>query len=134
MLEKKIKFVDFNGEEREETFYFNLSEAEIVKMQTEVKGGLSGIIQKIAETKDVPELLKLFEDLIKRSYGVKSNDGRSFIKNEEVWNDFYFTNAYSVLFMELTSSADAASNFINSIVPKNVLEAAENAKQEVAEN
>jgi len=117
MYAKKIKYVDFDGQEREETFYFNLTKADIMKMQLEVKGGLTAIIEKIQETKDVPALVALFEDLIKRAYGAKSADGRNFVKNEEVWNDFASTNAYSDLYMELATNADAAADFINNVVP-----------------
>lgn len=117
MYAKKIKFVDFNGEEREETFYFNLMKSEVMEMQLEVKGGLTTIIQKIIETKDVPELVKIFKDLIHRSYGEKSPDGKRFIKSKELSDAFSQTEAYSNLFMELSTDADAASAFINGIVP-----------------
>lgn len=131
MLAKKIKFTDFNGEEREETFYFNLTKADIMEMQLEVKGGLTAIIEKITETKDVPELIKLFKDLIRRSYGEKSADGRKFIKNDQIWEDFKATEAYSELFMELATNADAAGDFINAIIPP---EYAAEAKKQIAEN
>lgn len=117
MYAKKIKYVDFNGEEREETFYFNLMKSEIMEMQLEVKGGLTAIIEKIIETKEVPELVKLFKDLILRSYGEKSADGKRFIKSKELAEAFSQTEAYSNLFMELATNADAASAFINGIVP-----------------
>ena len=126
MLAKKIKFVDFDGNEREETFYFNLRKSEITDMQLEVKGGLTTIIERIVETKDIPELIKLFKDLIRRSYGEKSADGRNFIKNVRVWENFESTNAYSELYMELATNADAAADFINAIVPPEY--AAESAK------
>ena len=126
MLAKKIKFVDFDGNEREETFYFNLRKSEITDMQLEVKGGLTTIIERIVETKDIPELIKLFKDLIRRSYGEKSADGRNFIKNDRVWENFESTNAYSELYMELATNADAAADFINAIVPPEY--AAESAK------
>lgn len=117
MYAKKIKYVDFNSEEREETFYFNLMKSELMEMQLEVKGGLTTIIEKIIETKEVPELVKLFKDLILRSYGEKSPDGKRFIKSKELAEAFSQTEAYSNLFMELATDADAASEFINGIVP-----------------
>lgn len=131
MLEKKIKFIDFNGEEREETFYFNLTKAELIEMQLEVKGGLNKLIEQMAETKDIPSLAKLFKTLIKKSYGEKSADGRLFVKTEEAWNNFFYTQAYSELFMELTQNAEAAANFINAIIPA---ELAEEAKKQLAQN
>ena len=117
MLVKKIKFVDYNGEEREENFYFNLSKAEIMEMQLEVSGGLTAVIERITQEKNVPELIKMFKDLILRSVGIKSDDGRRFIKSEKIREEFSQTEAYSNLFMELAQDADAAADFINGIVP-----------------
>ena len=128
MLEKVIKYTDFKGEEREETFYFHLTKADIMEMQLEVKGGLSTVLERITQTKDVPELIKIFKDLIKRSYGEMSPDGRKFIKNDQVWEDFKSTNAYSVLFMELAQDAKAASDFIRNVVPADLAEEVKKAE------
>ena len=121
MLEKKIKYVDFNGEKREESFNFNLTKAEIIEMQLEVKGGLQALITKMQETKDIPALAELFKTIIKKSYGVKSADGRNFVKNDQNWEDFHSTQAYSELFMELTQDANAAADFLNGIVPAEIV-------------
>ena len=134
MYAKKIKFVDFDGNPREETFYFNLSKAEIMKMQLEVKGGLTAVIEKIQETKDVPALIELFADLIKRAYGAKSADGRNFVKNDKIWEDFESTNAYSELYMELATNADAAADFINAVVPAEYAAESKKALEEKSEN
>lgn len=127
MLKKTIKFVDYNGVEREEDFYFNLTKAEISEMELEIPGGMSEMLKRITATKDTPSLVKIFKDLILRSYGVKSDDGRRFIKSEELKTEFSQTEAYSNLFMELATNADAASAFINGIVPSDI--AKESAKQ-----
>ena len=134
MYAKKIKFVDFDGNPREETFYFNLSKAEIMKMQLEVKGGLTAVIEKIQETKDVPALIELFADLIKRAYGAKSADGRNFVKNDKIWEDFESTNAYSELYMELATNADAAADFINAVVPAEYSAEGKKALEEKSDN
>lgn len=118
MLVKKIKYVDYKGNEREEDFYFNLSKAEIAEMELSHKGGLSEKIKRIIDEKDNTEIVKLFKDLIIKSYGVVSDDGKRFIKNEQVREEFVQSEAYSELFMELASDADAASNFVNGIIPK----------------
>lgn len=119
MLKKLIKYTDYNGVEREEEFYFNLTKGEILKMEFSKQGGFETYIRKIATTTDIPELMKFFDELIKASYGVKSDDGRRFIKNEEVWNEFEQTGAYSELLTELliSENADAAIEFVNGILP-----------------
>lgn len=127
MLKKTIKFVDYNGVEREEDFYFNLTKAEISEMELEIPGGMSEMLKRITAAKDTPSLVKIFKDLILRSYGVKSDDGRRFIKSDELKTEFSQTEAYSNLFMELATNADAASAFINGIVPSDI--AKESAKQ-----
>jgi len=117
MLKKKIKYVDFNGNEREEDFYFHLSKAEIVEMELSVWGGLSSQIEKIVAEQEPKKLVELFKSLVLNSYGEKSPDGRRFIKNQELRDAFSQTEAYSILFMELSQNADAAAAFVNGIVP-----------------
>lgn len=118
MLKKTITYTDFNGIERTEDFYFNLTKAEIAEMELEIPGGMTAMIERITKTQDTPSLIKLFKDLILRSYGKKSDDGRRFIKNQDVIDEFKDSEAYSELFMELATNADAASAFVNGIVPK----------------
>jgi len=120
MLKKTIKYTDYNGVERTEDFYFNLSRAELTEMELEVPGGLTAMLKKISETKDVPSLIKHFKDLILRSYGEKSADGKRFIKSKELTEAFTQTEAFTELYMELVSSADAAADFVNGIVPESV--------------
>lgn len=118
MLKKTITYVDFNGVERTEDFYFNLTKAEIAEMELEVPGGMTTMIERITKTQDTPSLIKVFKDLILRSYGKKSDDGRRFIKNAELIDEFKDSEAYSELFMELATDADAAAAFVNGITPK----------------
>lgn len=120
MLKKTVKYVDYNGEEREEDFYFNLTKAELTQMQLSEKGGLDALLDRILQTRDEPSMIKMFKEIIDLSYGVKSADGRRFIKNQEVLDDFRQTEAYSELFMELATDSEAAGEFINGIVPKDV--------------
>ena len=124
MLKKTITYVDYNGTERTEDFYFNLSKAEIAKMELEIPGGMTEMLKRITAAQDTPSLVKIFEDLILRSYGVKSDDGKRFIKSPELKEEFKQTEAYSELFMELATNADAASAFINGIIPADVAQAA----------
>lgn len=118
MLKKTITYTDFNGMERSEDFYFNLTQAEVMEMEMSTVGGLSEMIQRIIAAQDTPSIIKVFKDLVLKSYGEKSADGKRFIKTPEIAEAFSQTEAYSVLFMELATDADAAAAFVNGIIPK----------------
>lgn len=120
MYKKDITYNDFNGVTRTESHYFNLMESEIAEMELETIGGLEQLINKIINTNNTKELVELFKKVIKKSYGVKSADGRKFEKSEEIFKEFEQTNAYSKLFMELATDADAASNFINGVISEDL--------------
>lgn len=117
MLKKTIKYKDFNSNEREEDFYFNLMQSEIAELELSTVGGFTESIQKIIQTQDGPEIIKQFKKIILKSYGEKSADGKRFVKSDELSEAFSQTNAYSELFMELATDDEAASAFINGIVP-----------------
>lgn len=118
MLKKTITYTDFNGMERSEDFYFNLTQAEVMEMEMSTVGGLSEMIQRIIAAQDTPSIIKVFKDLVLKSYGEKSADGKRFIKTPEITEAFSQTEAYSVLFMELATNADSAAAFVNGIIPK----------------
>lgn len=124
MLKKTITYTDYNDVERKEDFYFNLSKAEIMEMEMSTTGGLTEMINKIVATQDTPQIVKIFKELILKAYGEKSADGKRFVKVDEngipLSIGFSETEAYSTLFMELATDADAASAFVNGIVPKDV--------------
>lgn len=120
MLKKTITYEDFNGVERKEDFYFNLSKAEIMEMQFGTVGGLDAMLKKIIDAKDVKSIMDTFKMLILKAYGIKSDDGRRFIKSEEISKEFEQTEAYSILYMELASDDNAAAEFVNGIIPKDV--------------
>lgn len=117
MLKKTIKYEDYNGVERSEDFYFNLSKAEIMEMEMGTSGGLAEMINRVVAAQDSPAIIKIFKDLVLKAYGQKSPDGKRFIKSEELATEFSQTEAYSILFMELATDADAAAAFVNGIVP-----------------
>lgn len=120
MLKKTITYTDLFGVERTEDFYFNLSKPEIVKMQGSVKGGYDVQIRGIASEAETngPRVMEFFEDLIRKSYGEKSEDGRRFMKSEEISRSFLETPAYEVLFEELITDDKAAADFVNAVIPK----------------
>ena len=124
MLKKTIKYVDYDGNEREEDFYFNLTKAELMEMSLSTAGGLDKYIERITKTQDTAKLVELFKDIIIKSYGIKSDDGKRFIKNNSITEEFMQTEAYSDLFTTLASDDSAASEFINGIMPKDLVAAA----------
>lgn len=117
MLKKSITYTDYNGSERTEDFYFNLTKAEIMEMEMSTTGGLTEMINRIVAAQDAPAIISIFKKLILKAYGEKSPDGKRFIKNDELATAFSQTEAYSQLFMELATNADEASKFVNGIVP-----------------
>lgn len=117
MLKKSVTYTDYNGNERTEDFYFNLKKAEIMEMELSTSGGLAEMIQRVVASQDTPTIVKIFKDLVLRSYGQKSLDGKRFIKNDQLREEFEQTEAYSIIFMELATDADAAAKFVNGIVP-----------------
>lgn len=119
MLKKYITYTDYNGQIRKEAFYFNLSKSELVKMEMVTDGGMESFLQRIIDTKDNKKLFELFEQMIKMSYGVKSEDGRRFIKNPELSEAFTQTEAYTELLLELMgeNSTEAVLEFVKGIMP-----------------
>lgn len=120
MLKKTITYTDYNGTERVEDFYFNLSKAELTEMELSVSGGLTEMIKQIIAAKDTPTIIQVFKDLILKAYGEKTADGKRFVKSEEISNAFSQTEAYSNLFMELATDDEAAALFVNGLLPKDV--------------
>lgn len=117
MIKKTITYKDYNQVDRTEDFYFNLSKAEVMEMEMSTSGGLAEMITRIVAAQDQPAIIKIFKDLLLKAYGEKSPDGKRFIKSDELSTAFSQTEAYSQLFMELATDAEAASAFVNGIVP-----------------
>lgn len=118
MIKETIKYTDYNGNELVEDFYFNLSKSEIAEMELSYPNGLADHITKMTQSNNGAEIIKIFKELILSSYGRKSDDGKRFIKSYEESQAFSQTEAYSELFMKLATNADAAAEFVNGIVPK----------------
>lgn len=124
MLKKTIKFKDLDGNQLEEDFYFNISKAELAEMEiAEARhGGMSAVLQKIIDEEDGKKVIELLNEIIKTAYGVRSDDNRKFIKNDEVWEDFYHTDAHSELLFELYSNPTEAAAFMRGVVPPELSE------------
>lgn len=116
MYKKVIKYQDFNGVDREETFYFNLSKAELMEMELSTKAGVEEMVRVLIATKDNAKIVETYKGLILKSYGIKSEDGTRFIKSQELRDSFEQSNAYSEFFLELLSDPDEQVRFINAVV------------------
>jgi hypothetical protein len=116
MLKKKLTYKDWNGVERTEEFCFHLTEAELMQLELETEGGFKGLLQRIIDASDSAKMIKIFKELIDRSYGVLSDDGKYFRKTPEALRDFQSTQAYSDLYISLLNDEEAAK-FIKAVAP-----------------
>lgn len=123
MLKRDITYEDYNGETVTDTFYFNLTKTEIIELEVGYEGGLEMAIQRIIEAKDNRSLIEEFKKIVLAAYGVKSEDGKRFIKSATLREEFSQTAAYDALFMDLATNEDAAAKFITGIIPKDLAEA-----------
>jgi hypothetical protein len=128
MFVDRRTYTDFNGVERTEDFYFNLTQAEIMEMELGTSGGLAEMIQQVVDAQDAPSIIKIFKDLVLKAYGEKSADGKRIIKDEAISKAYSQTTAYSDLFVELATDAEKAAAFVNGIVPQSSKVAAINAQ------
>lgn len=128
MLKRDITYEDFDGDSVTETFYFNLSKSEIIELEVAYQGGLQETLQRIIKTNDQKRLIEEFKRIILLSYGERSDDGRRFIKSDELREAFSQTAAYDSLFIELATNAESASVFIKGIIPKDFAKEVEKAE------
>ena len=124
MLKKSITYTDYNGVKRTEDFWFNLSKAELIELEFGIYGGYSEVIKKIVDSNDTPSIMKCFKEIILKAYGQKSDDGRQFVKSDELSKAFEQTEAYSELMVEFIQHPDKAADFINKVMPSDIAEAA----------
>ena len=126
MLKKTMTYTDYNGNQVTDDFYFNLTKAELIELEisTDKAAGLEATINKLQEELDGAEIMALFKKIIRKSIGKKSIDGKRFIKNDEIADEFMQTEAYSDLFMEICTDAKKAADFFNAVVPQAEKEAA----------
>lgn len=118
MLKKEITYTDFNDNQVTETFAFHLSKAELIEMEAERRGGLAAYLQQIVDSNDGAAIIAAFKDLLLRSIGKVSEDGKRFEKSAAIQDDFVESPAYSELFMQLATDAGAAADFVNGIIPQ----------------
>lgn len=124
MLKKTITYEDYDGNTRTEDLYFFISKAELMEMELTTPGGFANKLEKVSKAQDGAEIMKIFKEIILKSYGEKSDDGRSFIKKRNGVNlaeAFEQTEAYNQLYTELLMDPDKASAFVNGIMPKDIM-------------
>lgn len=117
MLKKTITYTDYEGVQRTEDHYFNLSKAEAIEMQVGEVGGFDAMIKRIVAAEDNKKIVEIFKELILKAYGQKSPDGKRFIKSKELSEAFSQTEAYVELYIELATVTEAAVAFVKGIMP-----------------
>lgn len=127
MFKHTVKYVDFDGNNREEDLYFHLSPAEMTQFEYSVKGGMRNLLEKAIKDQDGPTLMQFFVRIVEMAYGRKTNDGRRFEKSHEIYDDFAQTNAYNALFMELVTDENFTKKFVDAVFPDMTPYAANNA-------
>lgn len=123
MITKTIPYTDFNGKERIEDFNFHLSKPELLELDASYENGWSAHLQRIVNTNNNAEIYRTMKDFIMRSYGIKTEDGRRFMKSDEIRRSFEESPAYEALLMEMITAANPAkyaADFINGVVPKDM--------------
>lgn len=122
MIKKKIKYVDLDGNQVEEECYFNLSETEAIEWEYSKEGGMSSLLKKISEEADSAKIIGFMKELILKTYGKRSDDGKSFVKTKKLRKSFKNSLAFNALFMELGTDADKAAEFANGVLPKHIVD------------
>ena len=131
MFSRTFEYTGYDGQPHKDTWWFNLSEAELYKLELSNLGGMNGMMNRLLRESKPGEIVEVFESLILSAVGERSVDGRKFIKNQEIRDDFYQSKAYSDLFVELVSSGEKLAEFLKGAIPAEV--AAELAKAEEAD-
>jgi hypothetical protein len=133
MLKKTIAYVDFDGKPQTEDAYFNLSKTELIKTELTGEGGsFKEQLETIIASNDPKVIINAFELVLEKAYGVRSEDGKRFVKSPELFEEFSQTAAYDALFTELATDAEAAATFINGVVPADLREADGKSASEIA--
>jgi hypothetical protein len=128
MLKRDITYENFDGEKVTETFYFNLTKSEIVELEVGYDEGLQEVLQRIIKTENRKRLIEEFKRIILLSYGERSEDGKRFVKNDQLREGFAQTAAYDALFIELATNEESAAVFIKGIIPKDFAQEVEKAE------
>lgn len=126
MIYRDITYTDYNGETVTDRFYFNLSRAELLRLDIKSKDGLYKYMQRIVNSGDNAAIWSMFEEFVTLAVGKKSVDGRRFDKSDEAKKDFLESDAYSEFLYMLMSGnygtdPNYAANFINGIIDEEAI-------------
>lgn len=119
MIKETVKYENFDGEQVETDLYFHMSKMEILAVGV---NNLAGSLDKIVKEKDIQKILEEVKKIVHGAYGERSEDGRRFIKNEEVLDRFKASPAYDEFIFTILTDHNKASRFINAIFPEEVLQ------------
>lgn len=133
MIKKTITYTDWNGDSRTEDFYFNLSKVEIAELEYGLVPGrsLSESIKTLINANDMATVIDVIKQILLKSYGEKSPDGKRFMKSPEISRSFEENPAFEIVYMELATNADYAADFISNLVPGVAESLGPNPKQAV---
>ena len=123
-----ITYENFNGETKTKVVNFNLTEAELTKLQKDYLdvGGINKVMDEAIASGDTKQLLDFFELLVHRSYGIKSADGEEFDKSPEIMAHFEFQAYYSNLYMSFFEDEGRVGQaFIRAVMPPELIRKAE---------
>lgn len=129
MYKTTVTYTDYDDVQRTEDLYFNLTTAELIKMENSIAGGLQKRIEIMMQRHDVPTIMQTMEDLIKQAYGQKSMDGRKFVKSDEIYDDFLQSGAYNEFYMGVITDEKKSSEFLDGIIPSDIKEKVKELEQ-----
>lgn len=114
MLKQQVTYEDFDGNTQTETLYFNLNRMELISFQKRYGSeNMENYINKLIEEKQIEPMYDLLNDFVLTAYGVKSEDGKRFIKNDEIRDEFKQSLAYEALIEDFhDDSRKVLENFI----------------------
>lgn len=134
MFSREFEYTGYDGKPKKDTYFFNLNEAELYEIDLSSIHGFTGLMNKLLKEERTKEIVEYFKGIILSSVGVMSPDGRKFIKNEEIKEDFYRSKAYSMLFVELVSSGEKLAEFLKAAIPEELRKAMDEKEKENPEN
>lgn len=111
MFKQNISYIDFNGVERKEDFYFHLSLPEVTRLEAEIGQSMEVHVKNLVANQDLKTLIDFLEKMILNSYGRKTSDGKSFLKSKELRQEFEYSQAYAELFEMLLTNPELAKQF-----------------------
>lgn len=125
MLKQTVSYFDFDDNPSQETLYFNLTKTELadnLHLQDDLEAmqrTFSGKEDDLT-TDEIKQLVDLVKTIMRLSYGVRSADGKRFVKTDELWTEFTQTAAYDEFLYSLFQNPEKAVAFMTGILPRDV--------------